>query len=143
MEASSSNAAAKGKRTEASAFNAPPIDFIVRCVRCRRPCDPCKDQMIRYSKKAMGTFKCNTCNTRGTQLSRLEAWQTMLGSYQSYSAEEKEQFWVDVGEASSLESIKKVVEERLSTKSIQRKNPAPLERTIHVLGMRPMALRAS
>ena len=69
----------------------------------------------------MGTFKCNTCNTRGTQLSRLEAWHTMLGSYQNYSAEEKEKFWVDVGEASNLESIKKVVEERLTTKSIQRK----------------------
>ena len=70
----------------------------------------------------MGTFKCNTCNTRGTQLSRLEAWQTMLGSYQNYSAEEKDQIWVVVGEASNLESIKKVVEERLTTKSIQRTN---------------------
>ena len=44
-----------------------------------------------------------------------------MGSYQNYSAEEKYKFWVDVGEASNLESITKVVEERLTTKSIQRK----------------------
>ena len=54
MEPSSSNAPARGKRTEASAFNAPPIDYTVRCARCKRACDPCTDQMIRFTKKAMG-----------------------------------------------------------------------------------------
>ena len=130
MEASSSDApkvtnvttgTPEAKRTEASSFNAPPIDYSVRCVRCKRSCDPCTSQAIRYTKKSMGTFRCNTCNTRGTQLSRLESWQTLLGNWQNYSEVEKAQFWQDVGEAPNAESIKKVVEQRLTSMSIQRK----------------------
>ena len=87
-EAASEGKGEEKARLQASVFHAPPIDNIWRCVRCRKEVDVAKDQCLRLKGKVLGVFKCNTCNTRGTQLSRIDSWQTLLKSYQGYSEDQ-------------------------------------------------------
>ena len=60
------------------------------CHRCRKPVEVFKSQLL--ATKSQGSWRCNLCNSKGTQLSRVfGAWPPV--SFKHLSPEAQESFW--------------------------------------------------
>ena len=90
----------KGKKTAGSPKTVlKPEDVVVdiptsgpdlRCSRCKCTLEPARAQIVG---KSAGTWRCNRCNTRGVQLSRIPTWKTFQGHLKTFSEDEKKSFW--------------------------------------------------
>lgn len=81
------------------------------CSKCKKQLDPFKAQV---AGKARGSWKCNTCNTRSTQLSRIAAWDELNKSFKDFTPEQVTAWWQKIGEATDSKDLEKMVTETIS-----------------------------
>ena len=83
----------KGKGEEADLAveeEAPPLAPRVRCSRCHESMVAAR---VQITGKKAGVFRCQRCNVRGVQLSRLLGWQPFQAKLRGLSAEQRADFW--------------------------------------------------
>lgn len=81
----------------------------LRCGRCKGPVDPAKVQVVG---KAAGSYRCNRCNSRAVQLSRLPQWQEFSKKLKTMPAEVKAEFWAQSHKCSGPGDLKEFLSER-------------------------------
>ena len=84
----------------------------LRCSRCRQEVDPVRGHL---SGKALRIFRCNVCNTRATQLSRLPQWNEFRNKLKDFPPEKKESFWKEAAETAGTADLRKLLAEHLTT----------------------------
>ena len=88
------------------------------CQKCGKDLDPFKAQV---TGKKRGSWRCNECNTRSVQLSRLPAWQKLRASFKDFSAEQVTEFWKDAKDAHGAKALKEVVDRTLLKRKVNSK----------------------
>ena len=96
---------------EAGMSDLPPVPLV--CNRCKKQVDPARCQV---TGKSAGCWRCNTCNTRATQLSRIPEWKAFQPTMKGFSAEEREDFWKSIERADSNVALRKVMSEKITKK---------------------------
>ena len=72
--------------------------------------------------KSAGCWRCNVCNTRGVQLSRLPQWKCK--GLKGFSKEEREEFWKKTHECDSPEKLVQLLTKREVTRHVESKHTA-------------------
>ena len=93
-------------------FNTPDL----RCNRCKNKVDPARCQV---TGKSAGCWRCNVCNTRAVQLSRLPEWKTFQKDLAGFGDDEKEEFWQSAGQAVSPAQLSKLISEKMVKRHIE------------------------
>ena len=93
-----------------------PVSTKVRCARCKGEVEATKAQLVG---KCAGSWRCNTCNTRGTQLYRLPEWPGFSQKMRDFSEEQKAEFWASTHDANDKEQLKTLIEESLTTRQTE------------------------
>ena len=83
----------------------------IKCGRCNRRVDISRTQIVG---KCPGVYRCNTCNTRAVQLSRLPAWRQFSAKLKRASPEDRQKFWEGAAGANGVERLKAFLEEKES-----------------------------
>ena len=86
-----------------------------RCCKCKELVEPLR---ARLTGKRQGCWQCTRCATRYTQLHR--AWGGWPPSeWESFTEDEKTQFWKNIGESGSKEDMERVVLTSMSKRVIE------------------------
>ena len=87
----------------------PSTSVDLRCTRCKSRLDPAKAQIVG---KSCGSWRCNFCNTRAVQLSRLPAWPGFRDKLKGFAPEEKEEFWKSTHDAGNSDALLQLITKR-------------------------------
>ena len=94
------------------AVQAPEIPLQPTCQKCRRPVDVMKAQI---TGKSAGVWRCNGCNTKGTQLARIfGTWPPR--SFASLPADGQALFWQGLDGLMGGAALEKHVIDAITTK---------------------------
>ena len=86
------------------------------CSKCKVELDPLKSQV---TGKSMGNWKCNTCNSRTTQLHReFGAWP--IEDFKMLDAAAQEVFWAEARKCHGIRNLKELLIEHLTRHRIER-----------------------
>ena len=86
------------------------------CSKCKVELDPLKSQV---TGKSMGNWKCNTCNSRTTQLHReFGAWP--IEDFKMLDAAAQEVFWAEARKCHGIGNLKELLIEHLTRNRIER-----------------------
>jgi len=83
------------------------------CSRCGKELDPFRAQV---TGKARGSWRCNRCNCRAVQMSRLSSWKELKDSFKDFTPEQAQAFWQEVGEAEGTKQLERIVETTMRTR---------------------------
>lgn len=72
------------------------------CSRCKQPVDKARSQLVG---KSYAVVRCNTCNTRATQLSRCPGWKSFQLRLRNMPGEERALFWQGCAAYTSKECL--------------------------------------
>ena len=96
----------------------PPLPVVLRCGRCRSELDVSRAQLVG---KCAGSWRCNVCNTRGVQLSRLPEWKEFNASLAKFTPDQKKEFWEEAKDATNPNQLKKLVTHRMVNRHTETK----------------------
>ena len=122
-EATTNETIANAASTKIKHAGAPLLPPQLRCARCKGPVDPSKAQLIG---KCAGSWRCNTCNTRGVQLSRLPEWKGFRNKLGDFSDDKKTEFRASTHDASSPQELKTLIDESMVTRTIEKEKSESL-----------------
>jgi chemotaxis protein histidine kinase CheA len=89
----------------------PPLKIpdVVLCRRCNEPMD---ESSFKVSGKVQGRWRCRLCNTRATQISRLESYKEFMRDiFPKFTEDEKQVFWQRVNIDGSSAALQTVIHE--------------------------------
>ena len=96
----------------------PIIPTSMTCGRCKQVVDPTRAQLIG---KCAGSWRCNACNSKGVQLSRLPEWKGFTNVFKDFPEDAKQRFWEQVKAAAGQEALKQVITETITTRTTEQK----------------------
>ena len=89
---------------------------MVQCARCKGNVEPTKAQLVG---KCAGSWRCNQCNTRGTQLYGLPEWKGFSSKLRDFSKEQQAEFWAASHEADNKQKLSELVEKNMTTRNTE------------------------
>ena len=87
------------------------------CAKCKTPLHKCRN--VYLAGKGTSSFKCNVCNTRGVQISRMECYKDFQKQFKGVSKEEAEVFWQEVGKTALPANWEKLMKQTISRRLTQ------------------------
>jgi hypothetical protein len=87
------------------------------CTKCKTPLHKCKN--VYLSGKGTASFKCNVCNTRGVQISRMDCYKDFQKHFRGVSREEADSFWQEIGKTSVPANWEKLMKQTISRRLTQ------------------------
>ena len=107
------------------------------CSKCKVELDPLKSQV---TGKSMGNWKCNTCNSRTTQLHReFGAWP--IEDFKMLDAAAQEVFWAEARKCHGIGNLKELLIQHLARHRIEKEAHALKGHGLAALRVRPARLR--